>query len=445
MTTTGCLATLPLLLTLTTIRKISRAAIVVWRALPVVAAVLVWAPAASAWSWPLQGPLLQPFAYDESHPYAAGQHRGVDIGAQSEGQAVLAPVAGTVSFAGTVPTSGACLTIETPDGFSVTLTHLGSIRVGKGESVAEGDEVATVGPSGTPEHDGPYVHLGVRRSADPNGYLDPLAFLPPLAPAAPASESPAEPAPAPPAAAGSAPVPAAAPGSASQVAAGTPSQAAELPTAAATPASGASAAANPAAGHESASGTASSAASAPRPLERARDARAGWTAAASGARAAARGRAGRQAARGGAQAGASPATAAGPVTAAVAAGAPSGPGRATMAAASGRRPAPPVDARRPADPGPLRRPAPVAAAESAAPGYRLRRSQAKAALAARSPQPAEPALGVVLAAAPGALAAAAALLVAAGRRRTRTGVRDAAGVVSLPPRAGDRLSARRAA
>ena len=43
------------------------------------------------------------------------------------------------------------MTIQTADGWSVTLTHLGSIAVTKGASVAEGDGVGTIGPSGEPE------------------------------------------------------------------------------------------------------------------------------------------------------------------------------------------------------------------------------------------------------------------------------------------------------
>jgi hypothetical protein len=140
---------------------------------------LAWTPAAYAWSWPVHGPVVQPFAYDEAHPYASGQHRGVDIGADSAGETVIAPAAGTVSFAGTVPTNGKSVTIETADGYSVTLTHLGSIGVVKGAMVAEQDAIGTVGPSGTPEVDGPYVHLGIRVTADPNGYVDPLGLLPP--------------------------------------------------------------------------------------------------------------------------------------------------------------------------------------------------------------------------------------------------------------------------
>jgi hypothetical protein len=141
----------------------------------------VWAPAAYAWSWPVQGPVVEPFSYDEAHPYASGQHRGVDIRADAAGEAVVAPAAGTVSFAGTVPTNGKSVTIETADGYSVTLTHLGSIGVAKGATVAEQDPIGTVGPSGTPEVDGPYVHLGIRLTADPNGYVDPLGLLPPAA------------------------------------------------------------------------------------------------------------------------------------------------------------------------------------------------------------------------------------------------------------------------
>jgi len=151
---------------------------------------LIWTPVANAWSRPVQGPVLQAFSYDEAHPYASGQHRGIDIGADTAGENVVAPAAGTVSFAGTVPTNGKSVTIETADGYSVTLTHLGSILVGKGTTVEEAANVGTIGPSGTPEFDQPYVHLGIRLTADPNGYLDPLRFLPPPAESEPAQSDP---------------------------------------------------------------------------------------------------------------------------------------------------------------------------------------------------------------------------------------------------------------
>ena len=145
-----------------------------------IAVFLIWTPVADAWSWPVHGPVLEPFAYLEAHPYAAGQHRGIDIGAAAAGETVVAPVAGTVSFAGTVPTSGKSVTIETAAGYSVTLTHLGTILVAKGAAVAEQDPVGSIGPSGTPEIDAPYVHLGIRLTADANGYVDPISLLPPV-------------------------------------------------------------------------------------------------------------------------------------------------------------------------------------------------------------------------------------------------------------------------
>ena len=91
---------------------------------------------------------------------------------------MLAPAAGVVSFAGTVPVGGRTVSIQTADGYSVTVLHLGSVAVRRGASIAEGVPIGTVGPSGEAELSVPYVYLGVRRSGEPNGYLDPLLFLP---------------------------------------------------------------------------------------------------------------------------------------------------------------------------------------------------------------------------------------------------------------------------
>jgi hypothetical protein len=73
--------------------------------LVVVLLVLVWAPVARAWTWPVRGPVVQGFSFDKEHPYAAGQRRGIDIGS-SGGIPVLAPASGTVTFAGVMPESG---------------------------------------------------------------------------------------------------------------------------------------------------------------------------------------------------------------------------------------------------------------------------------------------------------------------------------------------------
>src|SRR2546423_10054337 len=114
-------------------RRFFAAAAVVALALPAVA---------HAWTWPVQGPVLRPFVFGDD-PYKAGQHRGIDIGA-APGTSVLAPAPGTISFAGTVPKSGKTVTIQTQDGYSVTLVHLGSIGVVRKAVVAEGSVVGTV-------------------------------------------------------------------------------------------------------------------------------------------------------------------------------------------------------------------------------------------------------------------------------------------------------------
>ena len=148
----------------------------------VVAAIapLVVVPGAVGWSWPVEGPLLRPFslAADE---YAAGQHRGVDIGAAA-GDPVRAPAAGVVSFVGPVPAGGRALTIQTADGYAVTLLQLGSVAVTRGSAVGEGGIVGQVGDSEDAVTAVPHVHLGVRVATEPNGYVDPLGLLPAVAP-----------------------------------------------------------------------------------------------------------------------------------------------------------------------------------------------------------------------------------------------------------------------
>ena len=157
---------------------------------------LLAVPGARAWTWPAGGDVLGPFVFDRAHPYAGGQHRGIDIAA-APGETIVAPAAGAISFAGTVPGGGPTLTILTPDGYAVTLLHLGSLAVGRGAAVAEGQAVGAAGGGGS-------VYLGVRLASDPQGYVDPLGFLPVRAVPAPAAPAPAavpEPVPPPPAAA----------------------------------------------------------------------------------------------------------------------------------------------------------------------------------------------------------------------------------------------------
>ena len=136
---------------------------------------LVLSSRAAAWTWPSRLG-ARPFVAEDD-PYAGGQHRGIDIAALTPAD-VKAPATGVVSFAGQLPHEGLCLTIRTPDGFSITLVHLGSIGMPPGTAIEEGEVVGTIGPSGDPEWVEPYVHLGIRLTAEPHGYVDPLSLLP---------------------------------------------------------------------------------------------------------------------------------------------------------------------------------------------------------------------------------------------------------------------------
>jgi len=141
-----------------------------------VIASLAAAPSAFAWTWPAEGPVLRPFSVG-SDPYAAGQHRGVDVGAEL-GHVVVAPAGGTVSFVGFVPGGGRAVTIATDDGYAVTLLQLGATSVERGSTLTEGTVVGVVGESSDSVTLQPHVHLGVRVAADPNGYVNPLGLLP---------------------------------------------------------------------------------------------------------------------------------------------------------------------------------------------------------------------------------------------------------------------------
>ena len=145
---------------------------------------------ALAWTWPADGPVLRPFLLEDSH--AAGQHRGIDIGGELD-SLVRAPASGTVTFVGRIPTGAQAVTITTSSGYAVTLLQLGTVAVQRAQVVAEGATLGTIGVSSDPLTAQPHVHLGVRREADDDGYVDPLGLLPgrDRVPATPVAVAPA--------------------------------------------------------------------------------------------------------------------------------------------------------------------------------------------------------------------------------------------------------------
>ncbi|MEA2332254.1 MAG: lipoprotein NlpD [Thermoleophilaceae bacterium] len=153
-------------------------------------ALLLMAPPAWAdWVWPLRGEVITPYR-NGADPYAAGQHRGIDI-AGEPGAAVVAAVGGEVRFSGTAGSSGLTVSIRTHDGrFDTSYLHLSAAAVVEGQRVAGGDRIGAVGTSGVRSAERPHLHFGVRDADTSHAYHDPLTFLPPM-PAAP--ERPGQP------------------------------------------------------------------------------------------------------------------------------------------------------------------------------------------------------------------------------------------------------------
>jgi len=133
--------------------------------------------AADTWRWPVRGDVLAAFA-DAGGPYAAGQHRGIDIAAPT-GTPVLAAAGGVVRFSGLVGSSGLTVSVRTADGrFDTSYLHLATASVRAGQPVAAGDRIGAIGTTGRASTATPHLHFGVR-DAGTRRYRDPLDFLPP--------------------------------------------------------------------------------------------------------------------------------------------------------------------------------------------------------------------------------------------------------------------------
>jgi len=130
---------------------------------------------ADRWDWPLRPePAVLAPADLPTAPWQPG-HRGVDLAA-AEGQQVLAPADGVVSFAGTVVDRGV-VTVTHPGGLRSSFEPVRSL-LPVGTAVRRGEPVAA--REGTGGHCGAgCLHWGVRRG---DVYLDPLTLLDPPGP-----------------------------------------------------------------------------------------------------------------------------------------------------------------------------------------------------------------------------------------------------------------------
>ena len=124
------------------------------------------------WTWPVTGPVIRGFDPPDT-PFGAG-HRGIDI-AVAPGTPILAPEAGTVSFAGRVG-GELFVTLVHGGGLSSTYSWISSSAVRKGDVVSRGQTIGATG-TGHPGAGVPHLHVGVKLDGV---YVDPLQFLAPL-------------------------------------------------------------------------------------------------------------------------------------------------------------------------------------------------------------------------------------------------------------------------
>ena len=138
----------------------------------VLAPEMVAAMPLGTWPWPVTGPVIRGFDPPTS-PFGAG-HRGIDV-AVPFGTPILAPEAGTVSFAGRVG-GELFVTIDHGGGLASTYSWLSATAVRKGDVVALGQRIGSTG-TGHPGSTVPHLHLGMKLDG---AYLNPLEVLAPL-------------------------------------------------------------------------------------------------------------------------------------------------------------------------------------------------------------------------------------------------------------------------
>lgn len=119
---------------------------------------------------PLFGTVIAPWDAPEDRPFAAG-HRGIDVAAPT-GTLVRTSAPGVVSFAGTVA-GNQTVTVEHADGVRTSYSYLGTIVPRRGDALASGDVVGTVGTGHPDEAFPPHVHLAARRG---DVYFDPVTL-----------------------------------------------------------------------------------------------------------------------------------------------------------------------------------------------------------------------------------------------------------------------------
>jgi len=125
-----------------------------------------------SYRWPVVGKINSPFGW-RRHPVTRRRdfHTGIDIKAP-RGRTIQAARGGRVEYSGWMGGYGRVVVIDHGDGYSTLYAHCTSLSVRKGQSVSQGQAIATVGTTGRTT--GPHLHFEVRRGNNP---VNPLGML----------------------------------------------------------------------------------------------------------------------------------------------------------------------------------------------------------------------------------------------------------------------------
>jgi murein DD-endopeptidase MepM/ murein hydrolase activator NlpD len=125
-------------------------------------------PLRTSVTWPVSGPLLEPFG-----PRGSGWHSGIDVDAP-DGAPVSAAAPGYIVRTGWDEGYGNRVVVAHGRGLETVYAHLAEISVDPGVFVSEWSQIGTVGCTGT--CDGAHLHFEVRIHGEAS---DPLLWLPP--------------------------------------------------------------------------------------------------------------------------------------------------------------------------------------------------------------------------------------------------------------------------
>ena len=123
----------------------------------------------AGWRWPVEGVVSKGFL---ASPVPGKEHHGLDIAA-AHGTSVLAARNGRVTFAGQDSVFGRLVVIDHGSGIESLYGHNSTLRVGAGDVVTAGQEIARVGSTG--ESSAPHLHFEIREHGVA---VDPRRFLP---------------------------------------------------------------------------------------------------------------------------------------------------------------------------------------------------------------------------------------------------------------------------